>query len=280
MPNPVGTRASIPEPTPSEPPEDGGSVALAPSGKPALTSSTPSTPSTLPVAQPLGAQTLVERYRAGSSGDPVNVPSKPAAWYVEKAVAELDCRTFPPALALRAAEWGYMARGGLAQKMLDHFLSGSSAPVRVDLNAELERNPQLREYVASRIESEIAERTANGEAAVDIGGSVWVPQSAYGPSDAGKDQQLALGGTYFEFQVVGSSVGGDLEVSLNVADHYFWSPSDKSRSTQCLHVAGAKLVAAGVATEFYQVGVGRLTVADPSRTEAMDPIEGPPGGPR
>jgi hypothetical protein len=183
-------------------------------------------------------------------------------------------------LALRAAEWGYMPRGGLAQKMLDHFLSGSSAPVRVDLTAELERNPQLREFVASRIESEVAERVANGESPADIGGSIWVPQSAYGPSDAGKDQQLALGGTYFEFQVVGSSVDGGLELKLNVADHYFWSPSDTSRSTQCLHVAGSKLVAAGRATEFFQVGQGRMTIADPSRTQAMDPSEGPSGGPR
>jgi hypothetical protein len=44
---------------------------------------------------------------------------------------------------------------------------------------------ELREYVASRMESEIAERMANGESPVDIGGSIWVPQSAYGPSDAG-----------------------------------------------------------------------------------------------
>jgi len=229
---------------------------------------------------------LVERYAqyaqyaTGTTGGLVGLATKPAAWYVEKAVAELDCRTLPPALALRAAEWGYMPSGGLAQKMLDHFLSGSSAPVRVDLTAELERNPQLREYVASRIESEIAERFANGESPVDIGGSVWVPQSAYGPSDAGKDQQLALGGTYFEFQVVGSSPDGGLELALNVADHYFWSPSDQSRSTQCLHVAGSKLVAAGVANEFFQVGEARMTIADPSRTQPMDPSEGPPGGPR
>jgi len=173
-----------------------------------------------------------------------------------------------------------MRRDGLAQKMLDHFLSGSSDPVRVDLTAELERNPQLSEFVASRIESEVAERIANGESPVEIGGSIWVPQGAYGPSDAGKDQQLALGGTYFEFQVVGSSVNGGLELELNIADHYFWSPSDSSRSTQCLHVAGSSLVAAGRATEFFQVGRGRMTIADPSRTAPMDPSEVSASGPR
>jgi len=124
------------------------------------------------------------------------------------------------------------------------------------------------------------ERVANGDSPVDVGGAIWVPQGAYGPSDAGQDQQLALGGTYFEFQVVGSSRDGGLEVQLNVSDHYFWSPSDKSRSTQCLHVAGASLVTGGHAHEFLQVGEGRLTIADPSRARPMDPSDGPPGGSR
>ena len=270
MPDPVGTRSAIPEPPPSEPPDPGQSAPCPPSVKPPPPSS---------VAQPSGTRTLVERYGVGPGG-PIGFTSRPASWYAEKAVAELDCLTLPPAQALRAAEWGYMPSGGLAQKMLDHFLSGSSAPVRVDLNAELQRNPQLREYVASRIESEVAERVANGDSPVDIGGAIWVPQSAYGPSDAGKDQQLALGGTYFEFQVVGSSRDGGLQIQLNVSDHYFWSPSDKSRSTQCLHAAGASLVAGGHAHEFLQVGEGRLTIADPSRTQPMEPSDGPPGDSR
>ena len=269
MPDPVGTRSAIPEPAPNEPPD------------PARDTPAPRLePVPSPGARPSGTRTLVERYGFGTRGGLPGLTSKPASWYAEKAVAELDCLTLPPAQALRAAEWGYMPSGGLAQKMLDHFLSGSSAPVRVDLTAELERNPQLREYVASRIESEVSERIANGESAVDIGGAIWVPQSAYGPSEAGKDQQLALGGTYFEFQVVGSSGDGGLQVQLNVSDHYFWSPSDKSRSTQCLHVAGSRLVAAGRATEFFQVGEGRLTIADPCRTRPMEPSEGPAGGSR
>ena len=270
MPDPVAARSAIPDPASSEPHE--------PEQAAPTTSVEP--PPSPPVAQPSGTRKLVERYGLGIPNGLASLASRPAGWYAEKAVAELDCQTLPPALAMRAAEWGYMSSGGLARKMLDHFLSGSSAPVRVDLNAELERNPQLREFVASHIESQVAERIANGEPPTDIGGSVWVPQSAYGPSDAGKDQQLALGGTYFEFQVVGSSVDGGLELELNVADHYFWSPSDKSRSTQCLHVAGSSLVADGLATEFFQSGEGRMTIADPTRTRAMGPIEGPPGGPR
>ncbi|HEX2672229.1 MAG TPA: hypothetical protein VHM25_15220 [Polyangiaceae bacterium] len=173
-----------------------------------------------------------------------------------------------------------MPAGGLAQKMMDHFLSGSSAPVRVDLNAELARNPQLSEYVASRIEAELSARLEDGEALPGAYGAIWVPQSAYGPTTAGRDQQLALGGTYFEYEVAGSAPNGDLEVKLNVADHYFWSPADATRSTQCLHQGASRLVAAGSATEFYQVGEGRLLVADPSRDQAMEPLLVDPDGAR
>ncbi|HET9929521.1 MAG TPA: hypothetical protein VFQ35_02490, partial [Polyangiaceae bacterium] len=77
------------------------------------------------------------------------------------------------------------------------------------------------------------------------------------------DQQLALGGTYMEYQVVGSAPEGRLEVEVDVADHYFWSPSEKERPTHCLHVCGARLVTAGKATEFFQFGEGRLIVDDP-----------------
>ncbi|HYP77650.1 MAG TPA: hypothetical protein VER12_16885 [Polyangiaceae bacterium] len=263
MPEPIGAKSAIPELAPSEPPEPG---RVAPNAK----ADAPS-----PAAQLSGTRALVERFAPGSS---FGLTSKPASWYAEKAAAELDCLSLPPAQALRVAEWGYMPRGGLAQQMMDHFLSGSSAPVHVNLTTELARNPQLREYIASHIESEIAERMANGESPAEISGSVWVPQSAYGSSAAGKDQQLALGGTYFEFHVVGSTAEGGLELRLNVSDHYFWSPSDRSRSTQCLHVAGSELVAAGRASEFYQLGEGQMTIADPSRTQPMDPIEGPPSG--
>ena len=265
MPEPIGAKSAIPEPAPSEPPEPE-RVTL----QPKADAPPP------PAARPSGARALVERF--APPGSSFGLTGKPASWYAEKAAAELDCLTLPPAQALRVAEWGYMSRGGLARQMLDHFLSGSSAPVHVDLTAELARNAQLREYIVSHIEPEIAERMAYGESPAEISGAVWVPQSAYGSSAAGKDQQLALGGTYFEFQVMGSSEEGGLELRLNVSDHYFWSPADKSRSTQCLHVAGSELVAAGRASEFYQVGEGQMTIADPSRTQPMEPMEGPPGG--
>jgi len=173
-----------------------------------------------------------------------------------------------------------MPAGGLAQKMMDHFLSGSSVPVRVDLNAEFAQNPQLAEYVASRIESELDARWQEGESLSGAYGAIWVPQSAYGPTTAGKDQQLALGGTYFEYEVVGSSATGGLDIKLNVSDHYFWSPADSTRSTQCLHRGAASLVASGEATEFYQVGEGRIFVSDPDREPPMDPLGVEADGPR
>jgi hypothetical protein len=170
-------------------------------------------------------------------------------------------------MALSAAELK-MRDGGLAEKMMDHFLSGSSEPVRIDLDGELERNPQLREYVASRVQSDMYEKALYGEPVEDMNGAVWVPQSAYGPTPAGRDQQLALGGTYFEYQVVADAPGGKFETRVNVADHYFWSPSEKERPTHCLHVCGDGLVSEGKATEFYQFGEGRLIVEDPTSDAA------------
>jgi hypothetical protein len=193
------------------------------------------------------------------------------AWYRDKAAAETAC-LLPCSAALRVAELE-MPDGGLAEGMMDHFLSGSSAPVRVDLNGELERNPQLREYAASRIEAELAQAWKGGAPLAQASGAIWVPQAAYGSSDAGKDQSLALGGTYFEYQVAGTATNGGLEVRVNVSDHYFWSPSEHARATHCLHECGASLVASGDATEFYQVGEGTLIVGDPSRIAPMAELD-------
>jgi hypothetical protein len=189
------------------------------------------------------------------------------AWYSDKAAAEAAC-LLPCSTALRVAKFE-MPDGGLAESMMNHFLSGASAPVRVDLNGELQRNPELREYLASRIETELEKAWESGKPLDEVSGAIWVPQKAYGSSDAGRDQRLALGGTYFEYQVAGTAESGGLEVRLNVSDHYFWSPADKTRATQCLHACGAGLVASGEATEFYQVGEGTLVVGDPSRDAPM-----------
>jgi hypothetical protein len=182
-------------------------------------------------------------------------------------VAEGAC-LLPCGAALRASELD-MPDGGLAEQMMNHFLSGSSAPVPVNVTRELERNPQLREYVASRIESEIAEAWAGGTPLSELSGAIWVPQGAYGPSDAGHDQRLSLGGTFFEYQVAGTAENGGLELRVNVSDHYFWSPSEIARATHCLHECGASLVASGHANEFRQVGEGTLVIADPSRSAPM-----------
>ena len=106
----------------------------------------------------------------------------------------------------------------------------------------------------------------------ELSGSVWVSQSAYGKLPAGRDQSLSLGGTYFEYQVAGSAADGGLEVRLNVADHYFWSPSDTSRPTQCLHECGSSLVAGKKAVEFSQLAGRTLVVNDPSRSDSMEPL--------
>lgn len=220
----------------------------------------------------LAAQQLVEGHTAGMpSLATLREDPRARAWSRDKAAAETACLLPCPA-ALRTAELG-MPDDGLAESMMNHFLSGSSAPVRVDLNVELQRNPEFREYLAGKIESEIAQAWQRGTPLAEMSGAIWVSQAAYGSSDAGKDQRLALGGSYFEYQVAGTAGAGGLEVRVNVSDHYFWSPSEKARATQCLHACGASLVASGRATEFYQVGEGTLVVADPSRHPPMTQLE-------
>jgi hypothetical protein len=200
-------------------------------------------------------------------------------WEVKRAGAEAACLALPCTQALRLGKV-VMPDDGLAEKMLGHFLSGSSEPVGVDLNAELARNPQLKEYLTSHIEFDLSTRHAAGEDVTRITGAVWVAQGDYGDSKPGKDQRLALGGTFFEYQVVGSSDDGGLQVQLNVADHYFWSPAEE-RATQCFHECGAELVAEGRTTEFYQFGEGEIAVRDPrsNRVAPMLPFSSPPLSP-
>lgn len=200
-------------------------------------------------------------------------------WHATRVGAEAACLALPCAEALRLSTVA-MPDDDLAEKMMGHFLSGSSDPVSVDLTAELARNPQLREYLASHIEFELLQRHAAGEEVTRMNGAVWVKQGDYGDSDAGKDQRLSLGGTLFEYQVVGSSDDGGLEIQLNVSDHYFWSPSEE-RPTQCLHECAAELVGEGRSNEFYQFGEGALSVRDPrsSRVPPMMPLSSPPTAP-
>ena len=182
------------------------------------------------------------------------------AWYEAKLKSELAC-LLPPRQALEVAKHE-MPEGGLGQRMLGHFTSGQATVVHVDLNRELERNPRLRELLASRIEHEVAGRLARGGSLEQLSGAVWVSQPDYGTSEAGMDQRFALGGTFFEYQVVGTAPDGGLSVQLTVSDHYLWSPNEE-RPTKCLHAAGAALVAKREATEFHQFGQGELTIADP-----------------
>jgi hypothetical protein len=194
---------------------------------------------------------------------------RPLAWYGERAAVDATCLALPCDLALGVAKL-VMPDRGLAEEMLDHFRAGATEPVGVDLDRELERNPFLKELLASRIESELAARLTPSADTTQGSGAIWLSQSDYGSSEAAEDQRLALGGTFIEYAVVGSAGAGGLEVELNVSDYYFWSPSDASRVTQCLHECAADMVVEGEATEFYQFGEGSLVVADP-RSSATTP---------
>jgi hypothetical protein len=249
----------MPEPIRANAPPQSGPVSDDP--PPSETKSPQTLPPTAQDALSAAARQLADKYTAsGSIGPTLELPKQPDEWLWVKLKSEAAC-LLPCSLALRAGKFE-MPKDGVAQKTMDHFLSGSGKPMRVDLNAELARNPQLQIYVASRVEAEIAERAAEGVPPTEISGAIWVPQSAYGESEAGKDQRLSLGGTYFEYQVAGSAASGGFEVRLNVADNYFWSPKEP-RPTQCLHECGSSLVAANKAVEFSQLGEGALIVNQP-----------------
>jgi hypothetical protein len=208
---------------------------------------------------------------ATQSDVPVEAPDgdahKSVEWYWDKTRAEAAC-VLPCPAALELSKW-VMDDDGLAQQMLDHFTSGSAEPMYVNMNWEFERNAQLKELVASRIESVLASRVQQGLPIEEAVGSVWISQSDYGSSPAGLDQRRALGGTFFEFSVTGTAPDGGLQATIHVSDNYFWSPSDKGRATQCLHECGAQMVAEGKAVEFSQFGEGQLVVADPRKLAPM-----------
>lgn len=191
-------------------------------------------------------------------------------WSVDKAASELACLAPTCNLALGVTKLK-MTDGGLAEKMLDHFRSGDASEVEVDLNPELARNPRLRELLSERIESDILQQITDGKDVEDISGAIWVSQADYGQSDAGLDQKLAFGGTFFEYRVVGTADDGGVLTELQVSDDYFWSPSEP-RATQCLHECGAALVRNHEATEFHQYGEGSLSVADPRKEQPMEAL--------
>jgi hypothetical protein len=208
--------------------------------------------------------------RIGASApSPEQCPPRDLRWYKSWAQSEIACLlpTCGQSLALAKLK---MPDGGLAEKMLDHFRSGQSTPVEVDLDHELARNPRLKELVASRIEQDVADRIANGDSpnGSGISGAVWIEQADYGSSEAAEDQRLALGGTFFEYEVVGTADDGGLLTRLNVSDYYFWSPGE-CRPTDCLHECAMRMIANGEASEFQQTGEGTLTVGDP---RSADPI--------
>lgn len=206
-----------------------------------------------------------------SEDEAATAGTRPLEWYYDKAKIEAACFAFPCEIALEISKCE-MPDGGLAERTLDHFLDGSTEAMHVDLDRELEKNPELRERLASRIERALAEDVADSPDALHASGAIWISQQDYGSGELANDLRYSLGGTFVEYQAVGSAAAGGLEVELDVSDHYFWSPSDSTRVTQCLHECASQMVAAGEATEFYQYGEGSLVVGDP---RTSDPIPEP-----
>jgi hypothetical protein len=80
----------------------------------------------------------------------------------------------------------------------DHRSPRQSAEDALSEEASLTAYKQhrLKQFVTSQIEFDLAVRAGSGESVEGMSGSVWVSQAEYGPSQAGEDQRLALGGTF------------------------------------------------------------------------------------
>jgi hypothetical protein len=111
------------------------------------------------------------------------------AWYRAKIESELAC-LLPCEEAFALARLK-MPDGGLAEKMIEHFRAGDARPVRVDLDRELSRNPQLKQFVTSQIEFDLVVRAGSGESVEGMSGSVWVSQA---DGEATEFHQAANGG--------------------------------------------------------------------------------------
>jgi RHS repeat-associated protein len=157
--------------------------------------------------------------------------------------------------SLRLAKLGMMKWGGLAQKMLDHYLSGTGGTVEIDLKRILDSDLGMRTSAISSMLSRVVSAKKEGMSGGQINGSTFISQGEYSV----KEHQLALGGTYLYWYVDSSpearaanKKSGTTRVVVELIDVYFWSPHD-ARATQCLHEAAERLKADG-AKEFVQYG--------------------------
>lgn len=153
-----------------------------------------------------------------------------------RSVVECACGNLDPGAALEAARHETMLPGGRASQFLDHYLNGKGAKgadLQVDLRPLLLDDEGVRKRLASAMK-------------VSPRGCVFVRQSDYDSHD----WQFALGGIdRMDYEVDPTAQ----TVHLWFKDRYQWHPEDKTRPSNCVHIAAVELKSSGAA-DYWMIG--------------------------
>ena len=185
---------------------------------------------------------------------------------VEKLIINGLCSCLPDRVITGIALHVYLAGQPLAQRHLEHYLSGGGRDFIEDINDLFRRNPTIANNVAAQIaEQSDSGRLRSGvlEGGGDLPGGGKLPgfppitQSDYDD----QDWRNSIGNVdRLEWVIVsGPDAAGNATVMIKLADPYAWHPQE-ARLSQCVHQAIDNMKAHG-AKEYMARGTGVVVVS-------------------
>jgi hypothetical protein len=184
---------------------------------------------------------------------------------VEKALITTVCNCLPDSIVTAIALHVYLAGQPLAQKHLQHYLTGGGADFTEDIPDLFARNPTIRNNVASQV----GEQSSGGsikkgvlEGGADLPGGGNLPGFPPITQDDYDDQDWrnSIGNVdKLEWSIIsGPDAAGNATVRITLSDPYAWHPKE-ARLTQCVHQAIENMKAKGAA-EFMARGTGDVVL--------------------
>lgn len=221
---------------------------------------------------------LIGHVKAGTAPSPAE--AKLLEPVVEKLVINGVCSCLPDRIITAIAQHVYLAGQPLAQRHLEHYLTGGGRDFIEDINDLFRRNPTIANNVAAQIaEQSDGGRVKSGvlEGGGDLPGGGKLPgfppitQADYDD----QDWRNSIGNVdRLEWVLVsGPDAAGNATVIVKLADPYAWHPQE-ARLTQCVHQAIENMKSQG-AKEYMARGTGVVVVNMNSVLK-----EGPSEGPR
>src|SRR3954470_12180782 len=199
---------------------------------------------------------------------------------VEQALITTVCNCLPDSVVTAIALHVYLIGQPLAQKHLQHYLTGGGAVLKEDIPDLFARNPTIRNNVASQIgEQSSGGSTKSGvlEGGADLPGGGKLPGFPPITQDDYDDQDWpnSIGNVdKLEWSIVaGPDAAGNATVRITLTDPYAWHPKE-ARLTQCVHQAIENMKSKGAA-EYTAQGTGDVVLNLSSAFKA-----GPNAGPR